>query len=518
MMHMIYVLWNNFFWRKSVSIDQRAKRALSGLFFNFDLSLSLFFISLLAKPTYGVALAISRLNLFSTKNMPLSWLTVCKLVPATSFFLKKKDETFAYGYRGSLLSRLAVAALHMSNNELARKAIDVRRLEHRASMMPMESAAIIRGLLRVGNTTDALTLLNDELSLPLQGTPLDSHENKEKLKHRALSLASIASRHFFEGEPCMAVKSCDMLSAIGPMIRESGLTIDELAMPWTRIIKGATQCESGRRSGSVIPCMPEVELPCNLVYAVLKAMTTFPSDNNDRTYEALSNALVRRTVFVTGAVGMSGLPMADRGEAVFIGRSNVGKSSLVNMITNRKSLAFTSKTPGKTQQFNFFAINDKPGREKEIRYGDVLPGEKDHDSFYIVDLPGFGFAKVPDKVKQEWGDFMREYLMSRKTVRVVFHLVDARHGPIDEDMRIMREVGESLPKKASYVVVLTKADKNVKGASSKNQGRVARDVMENLRQTMKENGVGNAPVILTSSETKLGRDDVWRYLSLAAEL
>jgi len=264
--------------------------------------------------------------------MPLSWLTVCKLVPATSFFLKKKDETFAYGYRGSLLSRLAVAALHMSNNELARKAIDVRRLEHRASMMPMESAAIIRGLLRVGNTTDALTLLNDELSLPLQGTPLDSHENKEKLKHRALSLASIASRHFFEGEPCMAVKSCDMLSAIGPMIRESGLTIDELAMPWTRIIKGATQCESGRRSGSVIPCMPEVELPCNLVYAVLKAMTTFPSDNNDRTYEALSNALVRRTVFVTGAVGMSGLPMADRGEAVFIGRSNVGKSSLVNMV------------------------------------------------------------------------------------------------------------------------------------------------------------------------------------------
>jgi len=158
----------------------------------------------------------------------------------------------------------------MSNNELARKAIDVRRLEHRASMMPMESAAIIRGLLRVGNTTDALTLLNDELSLPLQGTPLDSHENKEKLKHRALSLASIASRHFFEGEPCMAVKSCDMLSAIGPMIRESGLTIDELAMPWTRIIKGATQCESGRRSGSVIPCMPEMELPCNLVYAVLR--------------------------------------------------------------------------------------------------------------------------------------------------------------------------------------------------------------------------------------------------------
>jgi len=433
------------------------------------------------------------------------------------FLLEEVDETFAYGYRGSLLSRLAVAALHMSNNELARKAIDVRRIEHRQSMLPMESAAVVRGLLRVGNTTDALNLLDDELSLPLQGTPLDSPENKDRLKHRALSLSSIASRHFFEGEPCRAVQACEMLSDLGPMVRESGLTAADLSMPWTRIIKGATQCESGRRSGDVIPCMPEMELPCNLVYAVLRAMTTFPSQNDDRTYEALSNALVRRTVFVTGAVDMTGLPKADRGEAVFIGRSNVGKSSLVNMITNRKSLAFTSKRPGKTQQFNFFAINDKPGREKEIRYGDVIEGEKDLDSFYIVDLPGFGFAKVPQQVKQEWASFMKEYLSNRKTMRVLFHLVDARHGPIDEDMRIMKEVGESLPKRVSYVVVLTKADKNVKGPSSKNQGRVAKEVMEKLRQTMKQNKVGNAPVILTSAETKLGRDDMWRYLRLAAE-
>lgn len=85
-----------------------------------------------------------------------------------SFLIDEVDETFAYGFRGSLLARLAVAALHMSNHELARKAIKVRRTEHRNSMLPMESSAIIRGMLRVHNTTDAINLLNDELSLPLE--------------------------------------------------------------------------------------------------------------------------------------------------------------------------------------------------------------------------------------------------------------------------------------------------------------------------------------------------------------
>lgn len=198
-------------------------------------------------------------------------------------------------------------------------------------------------------------------------------------------------------------------------------------------------------------------------------------------------------------------------------RSNVGKSSLVNMVTNRKSLAFTSKRPGKTQQFNFFSVNDKPGKEKEIRYGDKIKGEPDRDSFYIVDLPGFGFAKVPDEQRKEWADFMREYLAKRKTLKVVFHLVDGRHGPIDEDMTIMKQVGESLPKNVAYVVVLTKADKNIKGATKKKVGKVPIDVLNGLRETMRANKVGNAPVIVTSAETKLGRDDIWRYLRLAAE-
>lgn len=434
------------------------------------------------------------------------------------FLLEEVDVSYAFGYRGSLLARLAVAALHLSNHELARKAIDERRLNHRSTMLPMESAGIIRGLLRVHNDTDALSILDDELSLPLEGTPLDSPESKDRLKHRALSIGSIASRHFYEGEPDLSVEACQKLIEMGPIIRESGLTAEELNMPWRRIIKGASECQARIRNGEIDIDTSDPECPCNFVYTVLSAMTTFPSDNDDGIYESLSNALIRRTVFVTGAVDMEGCPKADRGEVVFIGRSNVGKSSLVNMITNRKSLAYTSKRPGKTQQFNFFAVNDKPGREKEVRYGDVLPGEKDPDSFYMVDVPGFGFARVPDKQRKEWSDFLLEYTTKRKTLRVVFHLMDARHGPIDEDENIMQQMGETLPKNVKYVVILTKADKNIKGPSGKNSGKVSRDVLDKVRQTMKDKGVGNSPVFLTSAETKLGRDDVWRYLRLAAEI
>jgi GTP-binding protein len=321
----------------------------------------------------------------------------------------------------------------------------------------------------------------------------------------------------------MAVMALQLMADMGPLAREARLDAATLKLPWLRLLQGASQCESGRRnsgsgsSGSVPAIVENANLPVNLAYSVLSAMSTFPSDNDDLTYEALSNALVRRVLFVTGAVSMAGLPKPDRGEAVFIGRSNVGKSSLINMITNRKSLAYTSKTPGKTQQFNFFAVNDKPGREKEIKYGDIVSGQMDRDSFYLVDLPGFGFARVSDAQRKEWASFMADYLSNRKSLKVVFHLIDSRHGPIDEDGRIMKQVGEGLPKNVAYVIILTKADKNVKGSTKDNLGKVSRTVMESLRTVMRENNVGNAPVLLSSSESKLGRDDLWRYLRLAAE-
>ena len=219
-------------------------------------------------------------------------------------------------------------------------------------------------------------------------------------------------------------------------------------------------------------------------------------------------------------------------------------------MTNRKSLAFISKTPGKTQQFNYFAVNDKPDLARQIRYGDDVLGSKDPDSFYIVDLPGFGFAKVPQKQRQEWSDFMDEYLTKRESerldfllilyyptanllfmlsmilslaLRVIFHLVDARIGPTDEDAKIMQKVGSIIGSKqqrnhAKYVIILTKADKNVKSASSeKNPGKVSESVRNKLIETMKANQVGYAPIVVTSAETRLGRDEVWKYLRLAAE-
>jgi len=508
------------------------------------------------------------------------------------------SSSYYYGYRGSLLARLAVAALHANQHDVARSCISERSARYRSSMLPMESAAIVRGLLRVRNVTDALAILDSELAVPvdddddLTTSPLPSPndvgvdcqdtttttanavtitalERKDLFKHRALSLASVASRHFFGNEPVMAVAACRRLAELGPLVRTSGLTADELGMPWARVLRGAAQCESYRRSESgrrraaaaaatAADTRPSrdsddedddqvvvsgstgttaIILPCNVVYAVLNAMTTFPSENNDRVYEVLSNALVRRVVFVTGAVSMDGCPEPDRGEAVLIGRSNVGKSSLINMVTNRKSLAYTSKRPGKTQQFNFFAVNDKPDRDREIKYGDAVGGTKDDDSFYLVDLPGFGFAKVPGRQRNQWLEFMREYVANRTTLRVVFHLIDGRQGPSVEDAAIMKQIGRYLPDKATYVVVITKSDKNVKGGggreggvggstlskkknknnSKKRSGKVSQDFLKSLRTTMNECGIAKAPVIVTSAETRLGRDDMWRYLRLAAE-
>jgi ribosome biogenesis GTP-binding protein YsxC/EngB len=439
------------------------------------------------------------------------------------FIFERTDASFAYGYRGSLLSRLAVAALHVGNHELARRAIDVRLHEHRLSVRPMESAALIRGLLRVHNVSDALEILEDELALPVaaESGPLSDPANRDRIKHRALSIASVASRHFFEREPSMALLACRKLADLGPAVREAGLGADDLRVPWSRVVAGAAECEAGRRNGTVAACAGvDVQLPCNLVHAVLNAFLAFPTENSDDVYEALSNALIRRVTFVTGAVDMGSCPRSDgRGEAVFIGRSNAGKSSLINMLTNRKSLAFTSKRPGKTQQFNFFAVNDKPGIEKEIRYGDVVPGSKDADSFYLVDVPGIGYAKVPEKQRDQWSSFLMEYMSTRQTLRCVFHLIDSRLGPTEDDESIMRQLSQSLVRSAVYVVVLTKADKNVKSASKRNPGKVSRDVLQSLQLSIKNSGINgrHTPIILSSSETKLGRDEIWRYLRLAAE-
>ncbi|MCQ0970714.1 ribosome biogenesis GTP-binding protein YihA/YsxC [Paracoccus sp. TK19116] len=139
--------------------------------------------------------------------------------------------------------------------------------------------------------------------------------------------------------------------------------------------------------------------------------------------------------FVKGVVGMDGLPPADRPEVCFAGRSNVGKSSLINALTGRKGLARASNTPGRTQEINYFTLGDQT---------------------YLVDLPGYGFAKAPVAVVAKWQALLKSYLAGRQTLRRAFCLIDARHGVKDVDHEIMQLLDRSA---VPFQVVLTKADK-----------------------------------------------------------
>jgi GTP-binding protein len=139
--------------------------------------------------------------------------------------------------------------------------------------------------------------------------------------------------------------------------------------------------------------------------------------------------------FVKGVVAMPGLPPADRLEICFAGRSNVGKSSLINALTGRKSLARASNTPGRTQEINFFALGDQR---------------------YMVDLPGYGYAEAPVAVVAKWQALLRAYLAGRQTLRRAFVLIDTRHGVKAVDEEILDMLDRCA---VTYQVVLTKADK-----------------------------------------------------------
>ncbi len=139
--------------------------------------------------------------------------------------------------------------------------------------------------------------------------------------------------------------------------------------------------------------------------------------------------------FLKGVVAMDGMPPADRIEVCFAGRSNVGKSSLINALTSRKSLARASNTPGRTQEINFFTLAE---------------------SHYLVDLPGYGFANAPLKIVEKWQRLLRSYLSGRATLRRIFLLVDARHGLKKVDGEIMDLLDRSA---VTFQVVLTKCDK-----------------------------------------------------------
>ena len=173
--------------------------------------------------------------------------------------------------------------------------------------------------------------------------------------------------------------------------------------------------------------------------------------------------------FLKGVVAMDGLPPDDRAEVCFAGRSNVGKSTLINALTGRKGLARASNTPGRTQEINYFTLGE---------------------SHYLVDLPGYGYAEAPVKIVERWQRLLKAYLAGRAGLRRAFVLIDARHGvkPVDEEIMGLLD-GAAV----TFQAVLTKADK----VKAKDRERV----LEQVRGALARHPAAFPEIVLTSSET-----------------
>lgn len=191
------------------------------------------------------------------------------LATIAAFLIDECDKDWGYGFRGSLLSRTAVAALHLQELEIATQAIQTRRIQERASMQPYESAAIVRGLMRAQQIDQAWEVLEDELRLPLAGTDWSTPENQELLKHRANVLASIVSRHFYNGEPQLATRALESLGKMGVLLDELSLEKMDLRLPWTRLVNAALDCQFNPEECSV-------DLPSDLSDLVFEAIAAFP--------------------------------------------------------------------------------------------------------------------------------------------------------------------------------------------------------------------------------------------------
>ncbi len=188
---------------------------------------------------------------------------------------------------------------------------------------------------------------------------------------------------------------------------------------------------------------------------------------------------VASAIFIKSCTDEKDFPKENTPEIAFVGRSNVGKSSLINSLVLRRDLVKTSSTPGKTQVINFFKINN---------------------AFNFVDLPGYGYAKVPEEIRKKWGPMIEGYLSNRKELKTVVFILDIRHLPTEDDKR-MKEWLDYY--KIPVIYIATKTDK-IKPSEIKKH-------IEKIRETL-ELGKENA-ILPFSAKTKSGKDDLWKNIN-----
>lgn len=190
--------------------------------------------------------------------------------------------------------------------------------------------------------------------------------------------------------------------------------------------------------------------------------------------------IINSATFIKSSARVDQCPAPDKPEFAFIGRSNVGKSSLINMLTSRRSLAKTSVNPGKTQTINHFLIND---------------------AWYLVDLPGYGYAKVSQKMREQWNTLISYYVRKRENLVSLFVLIDSRHEPIASDLEFMENLGLN---QVPFARVFTKTDKISSNELEKNIAAHNNAMMKNWDSL--------PPTFRTSSAKNSGRDELLDYI------
>ncbi|HYJ64057.1 MAG TPA: ribosome biogenesis GTP-binding protein YihA/YsxC [Parafilimonas sp.] len=202
---------------------------------------------------------------------------------------------------------------------------------------------------------------------------------------------------------------------------------------------------------------------------------------------------ITKATYLISSPSIDKCPKPDRPEYAFIGRSNVGKSSLINMLCNNAKLAKISNTPGKTQLINHYEIVSSSSRSTR--------GEGKGVRWYLVDLPGYGYAKRSQQQRKQWSKMIEDYLRKRKTLTNIFVLIDARHEPQQIDFDFINDLGEwQLP----FTIVFTKADKEKPGALQRN--------IKLFFDKMRESWQFLPQYFITSAITKQGKEEVLDFI------